>query len=167
MNNIPSVMVKKIGSNQHISLSYDFWLDRFVNKGIAHYYDIVTYPDLVELIIFDDKRIEIRRKHELIANAVNLSKDNPSKYDFKRIDIGALKKEHINKSIEISNTKPIKRFLKQLIYGLSFLLLTPLFSKKARRLIKATIDININIITSILMLIGVVLAIIQIIISCN
>lgn len=161
MNDFPSVIINKIGTNIYESHSYDIWLDRYVNKGIAHEYHIVQYPDLSELIIFDDKGIEIKRKHVLIANAVNLSKENPSKYEFRRLNIEALKKEHLDKSRKIAKTKPNMRLAKQVFYFLSFLLIIPLFSKKSRVAINRYINVNINMITVIGVIVTVVFAAIQ------
>lgn len=159
MNDFPSVIINKIGTNINESHSYDIWLDRYVSKGIAHEYHIVQYPDLAELIIFDDKGVEIKRKHVLIINAVNLSKDDPSKYEFKRLNIESLKKEHLDKSRKIANTKPITRLAKQLFYFLSFLFIIPLFSKKTRTSIKRYIDVNTNIIA---LIIGIILILLTI-----
>lgn len=155
MDNILPVTINKIGSNLNESRSYDIWLDRYVNKGIAHEYNIVKYPDIAELIIFDDKGSEIKRKHVLIENAVNLSKDDPSKYEFKRINIEALKKEHLDKSRKIANTKPIVKLARRLFYILSFLFIIPLFSRKSRISIKRYIDVNTNIIALIIGLISI------------
>jgi len=97
-----NVIISKKGSDRNESHRYWIWLRDFVNKGIAHEYDILQYPELVILRIINEDGHTIRKKVTEYRDAKELTDKSPKEYDFIRINIQKLKEDHFRRSRLIS-----------------------------------------------------------------
>jgi hypothetical protein len=80
------VTVSKFGETRMIAINYEAWINKIVKKGLVSRYEIIEYPDLAELVISDSNGREIKRKIIELLYAKQLSKENPSFYDYVKID---------------------------------------------------------------------------------
>ena len=92
------VQFKESNSNRYISVSFDYWIKKYVETGIAHKYASIKYPEIVELIIFDQEGIEIKKKYFDKNEASKKVRDNPGRFNIREVDIDSLKKNHLEMS---------------------------------------------------------------------
>jgi hypothetical protein len=105
-----NVIISKKGSDRNESHRYWIWLRDFVNKGIAHEYDILQYPELVILRIINEDGHTIRKKVTEYRDAKELTDKSPKEYGFVRINISQLKEDHFKRSRLISRKDSFSLF---------------------------------------------------------
>lgn len=105
-----NVIVCKKGSNQNIGMRYKSWIEKYVNKGFAHEYEIMQYPNLVILTILDSDGYTIRQEAREYTEAKRLADTQPKDYKIKTFDIAELKQDHIKRSKSIYFGKSLSKF---------------------------------------------------------
>jgi hypothetical protein len=159
--------IKHKSFDKTLSMIYSHWINEIVNKGEANNYIILEYPDIVQVVLVEPsgKRLNYHIADRRVAQ--KMVNDSPQAFDIVEINI----KQQIASDIELSNkiasknktgnwSLKIKGFISKIFYYLSFLLLIPLFSKSVRFAMKRFIDTNINVITIILGILGIILTVI-------
>lgn len=96
-----NVIISKKGSNRNESHRYHIWLRDFVNKGIAHEYDILQYPNLAILTVLDCDGYKIRQEVREYTEVKRLADTQPKDYKITTFDIEKLKLKHIKRSKRI------------------------------------------------------------------
>lgn len=139
-------------TNQILSIKYEKWIENIVNLGNVHEFEILEFPDIVQLLIVPPMGDMTNFKILDRKDAISLISKYPRQYDYAEIDI----KNQILEDIAKSNTTGTKinkhkliTVTKRILYFLTFILLIPLFSRRARIAAKKFIDNNINVIQAI------------------
>jgi len=105
-----NVIVCKKGSIQNIGMNYKSWVEKYINKGLAHEYDIIQYPEIVILRIINEDGHTVRKKVIEYRDAKELTDKSPKEYDFIRINIQKLKEDHFKRSRLISRKDSFSLF---------------------------------------------------------
>lgn len=114
------------------SILYNYWVHEFVNKGTAHDYIILSYPDLVQVRTIEPNTSRLNYKILERPKAQELIDKNPSAFDFIEINIDQLKSNDNSKSKIISEVlKAYKPHEKENITFEEFF--TKYFKKKTTR----------------------------------
>lgn len=95
------VIFSKIGSDIYESRRYSSWIRLFVNKGVAHEYDRIQYPNLAILTILDSDGYKIRQEVREYTEVKKLADTQPKDYKITTFDIEKLKLKHIKRSKRI------------------------------------------------------------------
>ena len=93
-----NVIVSKKGSDRNESHIYRIWLRDFVNKGIAHEYDIIKYPEIAILTVLDSDGYKIRQEVRQYTDVKKLADTQPKDYKITTFDIEKLKHKHSKRS---------------------------------------------------------------------
>lgn len=83
-------------------MRYKSWVEKYVNKGLAHEYDIIQYPEIVILKIINEDGHTVRKKVTEYSDAKELTDKSPKEYGFVQINISKLKEDHLERSRLIS-----------------------------------------------------------------
>ena len=105
-----NVIVCKKGSIQNIGMRYKSWVEKYVNKGLAHEYDIIQYPEIVILKIINEDGYTVRKKIVEYKEAKKLTDKSPKEYGFVQINIPKLKEDHLEISRLISRKDSFSLF---------------------------------------------------------
>lgn len=82
-------------------MRYKSWVEKYVNKGTAHEYDILHYPNLATLTILDSDGYKIRQEVREYTEVKRLADTQPKDYKITTFDIEKLKRKHIKRSKRI------------------------------------------------------------------
>jgi hypothetical protein len=90
-------------TNQEISIKYEKWILNIVNHGIAYEYDILTYPDIVQVNFIQPSGNTV--KHSILdrEEAMKIIRQYPRQFDYSEIDIKNQILMDINQSTQIKN----------------------------------------------------------------
>lgn len=83
-------------------MRYKSWVEKYVNNGLAHEYDIIQYPEIVILRIINEDGYIVRNKIVEYKEAKELIDKSPKEYSFVQINIPKLKEDHLEISRLIS-----------------------------------------------------------------
>ena len=148
-------------TNQILSIKYEKWIENIVNLGNTHEFEILEFPDIVQLLIVPPTGDMTNFKISDRQDALRLISKYPRQYDYAEIDVKNQVLEDIAKSNTIGtniNKHKLVTITKRILYFLTFAFILPIFSRRAKIAAKIFIDNNINVIQFIAVIVMFILA---------
>ena len=141
--------IKHKETNQILPIKYEKWRENIVNLGNAHEFEILEFPDIVQLIFVQPSGNSVNDRILDRKDVISLISKYPRQYTYAEIDIKNQVLEDIAKSNTIGtkiNKHKLIRITKKILYFLTFAFILPIFSRRARIAAKIFIDHNTNVI---------------------
>lgn len=82
-------------------MRYKSWVEKYINKGLAHEYEILQYPNLAILTVLDSDGYKVRQEVREYTEVKKLTDTQPKDYKITTFDIEKLKLKHIKRSKRI------------------------------------------------------------------